>query len=95
MAAAYPRCRFIGYDISQYALARAEEKRRDANATNVSFHDPRDEPIPDDGSVGLLTTFDCIHDMTHPNAIIEALRRGIASDGTWSRTATRSAMPRL
>jgi SAM-dependent methyltransferase len=83
MANAYPNCRLLGYDISMYALQRAEEKRHEAQAGNVSFHDSRDEPLPDDGSIGLITTFDCIHDMTHPFEMMQALRRAIAPDGTW------------
>jgi SAM-dependent methyltransferase len=83
MADAFPRSRFLGYDISRYALARAEEKRSAAKASNVSFHDPRDEPLPDDGSIGFITTFDCVHDMTHPFEMMQAFRRAIAPDGTW------------
>lgn len=83
MAGAFPNSRFLGYDISHFALGRAEEKRLEADAANVSFHDPRDEPLPDDGSVGFITTFDCIHDMTHPFEMMRTLRRAIAPDGTW------------
>ncbi len=83
MAGAFPNSRFLGYDISHFALGRAEEKRLDADAANVSFHDPRDEPLPDDGSIGFITTFDCIHDMTHPFEMMQALRRAITPDGTW------------
>jgi SAM-dependent methyltransferase len=83
MAGAYPNSRFRGYDISRYALRRAEEKRQEADADNVSFDDPRDVPLPDDASVGFVTTFDCIHDMTHPLQMMQALRSAIAPDGTW------------
>ena len=83
MAVAYPKSRFLGYDISRFALARAEEKRLEAEAANVSFYDPREEPLPDDGSIGFITTFDCIHDMTHPFEMMQALRRAITPDGTW------------
>ena len=83
MAGAFPNSRFIGYDISHFALARAEEKRLEADAANVSFHDPRHEPLPADGSVGFITTFDCIHDMTHPFEMMQTLRRAITPDGTW------------
>lgn len=83
MANAFPKSRFLGYDISRFALARAEERRLEAEASNVSFHDPRDEPLPDDESIGFITTFDCIHDMTHPFETMRALRQAIAPDGTW------------
>ncbi len=83
MARAFPDSRFVGYDISRFALGRAEEKRREADVSNVSFHDPRVEPLPADGSVGFITTFDCIHDMTHPFETMQTLRRAITPDGTW------------
>lgn len=83
MAGAFPNSRFLGYDISHFALNRAEEKRLEADASNVSFHDPRVEPLPADGSVGFITTFDCVHDMTHPFEIMKTLRRAITPDGAW------------
>jgi 2-polyprenyl-3-methyl-5-hydroxy-6-metoxy-1,4-benzoquinol methylase len=83
MAERFPRSTFHGYDISAYALARAEEKKAEAGVDNVTFHDARDEPLPSDHSIGFVTTFDCIHDMTHPPEMIEALRRAIAPDGSW------------
>ena len=83
MAEAYPDSRFHGYDISRYALGRAEQKREEAGAVNVHFHDPRQEPLPSNHSVDLITTFDCIHDMTDPQGMMHTLRQAIADDGTW------------
>jgi ubiquinone/menaquinone biosynthesis C-methylase UbiE len=83
MAAAFPASTFVGYDISRYALDRAEAKKAAAGATNVSFLDPRDSPIPSDHSVDFLTTFDCIHDMTHPQRMMESIRGALGDDGTW------------
>lgn len=83
MAAAFPASRFQGYDISRYALGRAEEKLEAAGVTNASFHDPRVDPMPADGTVDLVTTFDCIHDMTHPQEMMHTIRRAIRDDGTW------------
>lgn len=83
MAKAYPASVFAGYDISRFALERAEEKRTQAGLANASFHDPRERPLPDDHSVDLVTTFDCIHDMTHPFEMMQAIRSAISDDGTW------------
>jgi SAM-dependent methyltransferase len=83
MAQRFPASRFVGYDISRHALERAEVRRREAGAANVRFVDPRDEPLPSDHSVDLVTTFDCIHDMAHPQRMIEAIRGALADDGTW------------
>ena len=83
MATAFPESRFTGYDISRHALDRAEERRLESGLSNVHFADPRDDPIPTDGSVDVITTFDCIHDMTHPQAMMHTIRRAIADDGVW------------
>jgi 2-polyprenyl-3-methyl-5-hydroxy-6-metoxy-1,4-benzoquinol methylase len=83
MAKEYPNSDFHGYDISRYALARAEEKKHAASVANVVFHDARSEPLPSDHAFELITTFDCIHDMTHPFDMMQALRRAIAPHGSW------------
>ncbi len=83
MARAFPNSMFHGYDISRYALARAEAKREEAGLANARFHDASLQPLPSDGSVDLVTTFDCIHDMTHPQEAMVAIRKAIKPDGVW------------
>jgi 2-polyprenyl-3-methyl-5-hydroxy-6-metoxy-1,4-benzoquinol methylase len=83
MAKAFPRSRFHGYDISQHALARAEENRKRAGIDNARFHDTGRDPLPQDGRFGFVTTFDCLHDMTDPARVIAAIRRAIRDDGIW------------
>lgn len=83
MAGHFSNSTFAGYDISAYALARAEQKLGESGLTNVAFFDPRENALPDDHSVDVITTFDCIHDMTHPFEMMQALRNAVADDGTW------------
>ena len=83
MADAYPNSSFTGYDISQYALARARQKLDAAGIDNAVFHDPRHTALPADHSLDLVCTFDCIHDMAHPQAVIDAIRASLKPDGTW------------
>ncbi len=83
MAKAFPMSTFHGYDISQYALARAAQKLEDSGLHNAAFDDPRQSPMPLDASVDLITTFDCIHDMTHPTEMMSIIRRAIKPDGVW------------
>jgi SAM-dependent methyltransferase len=83
LARAFPASRFAGYDISRHALARANEQLAASGLANAAFHDPRDEPLPDDGSLGFVSTFDCLHDMTDPDGVARAIRRALADDGTW------------
>jgi SAM-dependent methyltransferase len=83
MAKAFPQSGFHGYDISKFALERAEENKAQAHLTNITFHNATREPIPDDASFDFISTFDCLHDMAHPDVVIAAIRRALKPDGTW------------
>jgi 2-polyprenyl-3-methyl-5-hydroxy-6-metoxy-1,4-benzoquinol methylase len=83
MAKAYPRSEFHGYDIAKIPLARASENARLAGVTNIIFHDAGTDPLPADASHDLITTFDCLHDMTRPDLVMRAIRKAIKPDGTW------------
>ena len=83
MAAAFPKSTFVGYDISRHALDRATEKLAASALANVAFSDPRDSPMVTDHTVELVTTFDCMHDMTHPQQMMESIRSALVEDGTW------------
>ncbi len=83
MAQAFPNSQFHGYDISRHALERAERRRADLGLTNAHFHDVRDGGLPADRSHDLITTFDCIHDMTHPQEMMHAIRAALSDEGTW------------
>ena len=83
MAQTFPRSTFTGYDISQYALERARTKLDASGLPNAVFHDPRYQALPEDGSLDLVCTFDCIHDMAHPQPVIDAIRASLKPDGTW------------
>jgi 2-polyprenyl-3-methyl-5-hydroxy-6-metoxy-1,4-benzoquinol methylase len=83
MAKAFPRTTVHGWDVSQHALARAEENRRAAGVANAVFHDARRDPLPADGRFALVTTFDCLHDMTDPAGVIRQIRAAIRPDGVW------------
>lgn len=83
LAGTYPASHVRGYDISQHALDLARTRQVGSGLGNVSFHDPRESPLPSDGSLRLVTTFDCIHDMTHPVGVIRSIRSALSEDGTW------------
>jgi 2-polyprenyl-3-methyl-5-hydroxy-6-metoxy-1,4-benzoquinol methylase len=83
MAAAFPNSHFHGYDISQHALARAEANRKERGVANARFHDALVDPLPDDGRFALVTTFDCLHDMTDPAGMTKKIRAALRDDGLW------------
>lgn len=83
IAKTFPNSQVVGYDISQFALDRARERQREEEVTNVEFVDPRESPIPQDGSFDFVCTFDCVHDMTHPQEMMNVIRKALSDDGTW------------
>ncbi len=83
MAEAFPKSQFHGYDISHHALDRANARRDRLGLANAQFHDARTDGLPADQSLDLVTTFDCIHDMTHPQEAMNAIRASLKPDGTW------------
>ena len=83
VASTFPASEIWGYDISQHALEQARARQADAAITNAHFLDPRASPLPADASLDLVTTFDCMHDMTHPASVMAAIRAALADDGTW------------
>lgn len=83
MGKAYPASDLHGYEISRYALERAEKNRAAAGVANVEFHDVAEEPLPDDHRFDLVMTLDCVHDMTRPEDAVAALRGAVDDDGTW------------
>ena len=83
MARAFPKSEFIGYDISIHALNRARSKIDAAGLGNVSLRNPIDHPLPEDASFDFMTTFDVVHDCTHPVALIAAIRSSLQETGIW------------
>jgi 2-polyprenyl-3-methyl-5-hydroxy-6-metoxy-1,4-benzoquinol methylase len=83
MAKAFPKSTFHGYDISKYALERAEANKARAGVANLTFHDATSQPIPGDTSFDFISTFDCLHDMAHPERVISAIHKALKPDGTW------------
>jgi 2-polyprenyl-3-methyl-5-hydroxy-6-metoxy-1,4-benzoquinol methylase len=83
MAEAFPNSEFHGYDVSQHAIDRASERTREQGLKNATFHCVRGEHIPETPEFDFMITFDCIHDMTHPDKVIASIKKAIKPDGTW------------
>ena len=83
MGRAFPNSQFVGFDTSRIALRRAHQAIQAAGLDNVRIADAAHEALPEDGSFELVSTFDVVHDSTHPDKLIDAIRRSLPDDGTW------------
>lgn len=83
MAGAFPASMFVGYDISEHALARARDNQHASGLDNIRFVNPRQEPLPDSPVFDLITTFDVIHDAPHPQLLLDDIARALKPDGVY------------
>ena len=83
LAEAYPDSRFHAFDPSKHAVARVKEVAEQMRLVNVEAQVSSGEELPREGKYDLIITFDCIHDMTHPQQVMTVIRDRIHEDGTW------------
>lgn len=81
IAQAFPNSSVEGVDLSLHAIERARERL--ADLPNAAARHGRAEDVADAAAYDLVLTFDCLHDMTRPDAAMTAVRRSVREDGTW------------
>jgi SAM-dependent methyltransferase len=82
MAEAFPNSEFVGSDYHQGSIETARERARAAGVDNIRFETAAAGTDQGDG-YGLVTMFDCLHDMGDPVGAARQVRRMLAPDGTW------------
>jgi SAM-dependent methyltransferase len=86
MAGWFPNSRFVGYDLSEEAIAfaRAEAARNgSANATFEARDLSRFDREAEAEAFDLVTTFDAVHDQAKPRAVLRGIRRALAPGGVY------------
>jgi SAM-dependent methyltransferase len=87
VASAFPNSRFFGYDVDHTSIERAREKAQRAGlGGRIRFEQIAAERVPFRDRFDLVMAFNCIHDMAHPRAALEAIQRMLKPDGAflWS-----------
>ncbi len=83
LAEAFPQSTFYAFDPSKHAVARVQEVAGQMNLENVNVRVSAGEDLPGQQKFDLIITFDCLHDMTHPQQVMAVIRQRIEDDGTW------------
>jgi len=81
LASAYPNSRFLGIDPAANMIAQANTSYGDIG--NVRYEVGYGESINETNQYDLITTFDCMHDMTDPIGTMKAVRGAIRDSGSW------------
>lgn len=88
LADAFPNGSYHGYDLSEHAIELAQ-KRAKESGSDVAFFAAGSDAM--EGEYDLVLTFDCLHDMTHPDRAVADIRGHIADDGVLLVKEIRSA----
>lgn len=84
VAAAFPTCTCTGFDIAEDALKVAREEVARRGLANVEFVNPGldDRGMPEQ-AFQLVMTHDAIHDMAHPQQVLESICKAVAPGGIY------------
>ncbi|MBN1446661.1 MAG: methyltransferase domain-containing protein [Bacteroidetes bacterium] len=86
LAAAFPRSRFTGYDLSPAAITAAKASALARDVPNAHF-EVRDLTTFDEDApaecYNLITSFDAIHDQARPDRVLRGIARALKPGGTY------------
>jgi len=83
MAKAFPNSVFHAMEPNRFSIAHIEQRIAEYGLSNVRTFVAPAESFPNDERYDLIVTFDCIHDMPHPQKAIQEIYRHLRNDGTW------------
>lgn len=81
MARAFPASTFIGYDISEHFIDRAETEARKYGVSNVSFEALDVMAIPVEPPFDAVLACDMVHDVPDPGGALRRVHDALAPDG--------------
>lgn len=83
MARAYPASTIVGFDIDVHSVERARAAATEAGLENVHFERAGGDALPAEPGFDLVTTFDVIHDLVDPIAVLKHIRGCLRAGGTY------------
>ncbi|MGH3090129.1 MAG: class I SAM-dependent methyltransferase [Rubrobacteraceae bacterium] len=79
MARAFPNSRFTGYDLSEEGVVSAGAE----GLSNARFEVKDARALDEPGAYDLATAFDVIHDLAHPEEVLENIHDALRPGGTF------------
>ena len=83
MAQAFPKSRFVGYDLSEAGIAAARKNAELQRLDNVRFEVKDATTFEERDRYQLITAFDVIHDLAHPAEVLKKIYRALEPGGTF------------
>jgi 2-polyprenyl-3-methyl-5-hydroxy-6-metoxy-1,4-benzoquinol methylase len=83
MAAAFPKSRFVGYDLCDDAIAAAKDQVEREGLENARFEIHDVSQLGQQKKYDLITAFDAIHDQAKPDVVLREIAAALRDDGTF------------
>ena len=86
MAGWFPNSQFVGFDLSEEAIAFAQQEAQRLGNGNIKFVTrdlSRFDNEAEKGSFDFVTTFDAVHDQANPRALLRGIRLSLKPDGVY------------
>lgn len=91
LASCYPTSTFVGYDISQEAIAHARATAEARGLVNVRFEVRDVADLSGTGPFDLVAAFDAIHDQAHPATVLRGIADVLTPDGVFLMVDIRAS----
>ena len=83
MARTFPNSRFVGYDLSEEAIARARAEAEEHGTANARFEVKDAATLDEETRYDLITTFDAVHDQADPAAVLQGIANALKDEGVY------------
>ncbi|MDQ4107112.1 MAG: methyltransferase domain-containing protein, partial [Actinomycetota bacterium] len=83
LARTFPNSRFVGYDLSEEAVARGRAEAEEHGTTNARFEVRDVSTLDEEERYDLITTFDAVHDQAKPAEVLAGICRALKEDGVY------------
>jgi 2-polyprenyl-3-methyl-5-hydroxy-6-metoxy-1,4-benzoquinol methylase len=83
MAEEFGESNFIGYDLSEEAIAKARNDAAQRGLVNAEFVVKDVGQLADASRYDLITAFDSIHDQAHPQRVLQNIAHALKPDGVF------------
>jgi 2-polyprenyl-3-methyl-5-hydroxy-6-metoxy-1,4-benzoquinol methylase len=83
MARAFPKARFVGYDLSEEGIAAARKEAATWGLKNATFEIKDVAKLDVRNRFDFITTFDAIHDQARPATVLKGIANALKPGGTY------------
>jgi SAM-dependent methyltransferase len=91
MAEAFPRSRFVGFDLSDAAIAAARLEAEHSGLANARFYERDATHLGETSRFDFITTFDAVHDQARPDLVLAEIAGALRPTGIYLCVDTRAS----